>query len=126
MEEKDFKKKFFDRVLNFLQNTCNLLDIKFNVTYLEEDFSTIINVVLFYTGYSKIKDDDNKEEIYNFQMDIATETLKEFYKDLVKEIFDVKENEDIFFYRISDMNFNTSIFFSGDNYDGFNITYTDE
>ena len=98
---------------------------------MEEDFSTIINVVLFYTGYYDIKNDDLLVEIYNFQMDISTNKLKEFYEDFVKHflysnIENIKENTDISFFRVSDMNYNTAIFFGGDNFDGFNITYTDE
>ena len=132
MEKEEFLKDFNERVLIPLQKTCSLLDIQPNINYMEEDFSTIINIVFFYTGYYKIKENDLMVEIYNFQMDIATNKLKEFYKDFVKHIFNgeieehIKENTDINFFRVSDMNYNTAIFFGGDNFDGFNITYTDE
>ena len=128
MEKEEFIKEFNERVLIPLQKTCTLLEINPNINYMEKDFSTILNIVLFYTGYYKIKDDDLMVEIYNFQMDIATNKLKEYYKDLVKKYFgtNLTENDDMLFYRISDMNYNTSIFFGGDNFDGFNITLTDE
>lgn len=132
MEKEEFMKNFNEQVLIPLQKTCSLLNIRPHINYMEEDFSTIINVVFFYTGYYDIKEDDLMVEIYNFQMDIATNKLKEFYKDFVKHLFNssieenIKENTDVFFFRISDMNYNTSIFFGGDNFDGFNITYTDE
>ena len=128
MEKEEFLKDFNERVLIPLQKTCSLLNIRPHINYMEEDFSTIINVVLFYTGYYDIKDDGLTVEIYNFQMDIATNKLKDFYKDFVKKIFNgnLTENDDILFYRISDMNYNTAIFFGGDNFDGFNITLTEE
>lgn len=132
MEKEEFIKDFNERVLIPLQKTCTLLNIRPHINYMDEDFSTIINIVLFYTGYYSIKDDDLMVEIYNFQMDIATNKLKEFYKDFVKKIFNseikehIKENTDITFFRVSDMNYNTAIFFGGDNFEGFNITYTDE
>lgn len=126
MDEKEFKKRFYENVLILLQKTCTLLDIKYHVNYLNEEFSTIINVVLFYTGYPKIKHDDQLTEIYTFQMDIAHEKLMEFYKDFVKENFLLTENDNVLFFRYSDLNHNTAIFFSGDNYDGFNFTLTDE
>ena len=128
MEKEEFIKEFNERVLIPLQKTCTLLEINPNINYMEEDFSTILNIVLFYTGYYKIKDDDLMVEIYNFQMDIATNKLKEYYKDLVKKYFgtNLTENDDMLFFRVSDMNYNTSIFFGGDNFDGFNITLTDE
>ena len=131
MEKEEFLKDFNERVLIPLQKTCSLLNIRPHINYMEEDFSTIINVVLFYTGYYDIKNDDLLVEIYNFQMDISTNKLKEFYEDFVKHflysnIENIKENTDISFFRVSDMNYNTAIFFGGDNFDGFNITYTDE
>ena len=132
MEKEEFIKNFNERVLIPLQKTCSLLNIRPHINYMEEDFSTIINIVLFYTGYYDIKNDDLMVEIYNFQMDIATNKLKDFYKDFVKHLFNseieepIKEDTDIFFYRVSDMNYNTAIFYGGDNFDGFNITFTDE
>ena len=131
MEKEEFIKDFNDLVLK-LQNTCNLLKIQPHINYMNEDFSTIINVVLFYTGYEAIKNKEDLEELYNFQMDIATSQVKEFYKDFVKHIFNgeieepIKENTDVSFFRVSELNYNTAIFFGGDNFDGFNITYTDE
>ena len=130
--KENFIKEFYERVLIPLEKTCSLLNIRPHINYMEEDFSTIINIVLFYTGYYDIKNDDLMVEIYNFQMDIATDKLKEFYKDFVKHLFNgeieehIKENTDISFFRVSDINHNTAIFFGGDNFDGFNITYTDE
>ena len=132
MEKEEFIKNFNERVLIPLQKTCSLLNIRPHINYMEEDFSTIINIVLFYTRYYDIKNDDLMVEIYNFQMDIATNKLKDFYKDFVKHLFNseieepIKEDTDIFFYRVSDMNYNTAIFYGGDNFDGFNITFTDE
>jgi hypothetical protein len=132
MEKEEFLKKFNECVLIPLQKTCSLLDIRPHINYMDEDFSTIINVVLFYTGYSDIKSDSDLFNVYNFQMEIATAKLKEFYKDFIKHLFNseidehIKENTDISFFRVSDMNYNTAIFFGGDNFDGFNITYTDE
>ena len=124
----EFLKDFNERVLIPLQKTCSLLNIRPHINYMEEDFSTIINIVLFYTGYYDIKEDDLMVEIYHFQMDIATNKLKDFYKDFVNKIFNgnLTENDDISFFRVSKMNYNTAIFFGGDNFDGFNITYTDE
>ena len=126
IDKKEFYKRFNDRVLTPLQHTCNLLQIVPKITFLNEEFSVIINIVLFYTGFPKIKDRDDLDEIYYFQEDIATKTLKDFYKDFVKENFEVKENDDIFFFRYSDLNHNTAIFIGGDNFDGFNITLTEE
>ena len=128
IKEDEFLKDFNERVLIPLQKTCSLLNIRPHINYMEEDFSTILNIVLFYTGYYDIENDDLMVEIYNFQMDIATNKLKDFYEDFVKKIFNenLTENDDITFFRVSDMNYNTAIFFGGDNFDGFNITYTDE
>ena len=80
MEKEKFLKEFDERVLIPLQKTCTLLNIRPHINYMEEDFSTIINVVFFYTGYYDIKDDDLNVEIDNFQMDIATNKLKEYYE----------------------------------------------
>ena len=132
LTKENFIKKFYERVLIPLEKTCSLLDIKPNINYMEEDFSTIINIVLFYPGYYKIKKDDLMIEIYCWQTDIAHDKLLEFYKDFVKHIFNgeieehIKDDTDISFFRVSNLNYNTAIFFGGDNFDGFNITYTDE
>lgn len=132
------KHLFQEMVLNEIDKYCTLIKVEYSFNYFEKDFTTIMQVNLFYNESFEIhSESDTLTEIFCNQQDFACRCLSNFFAIIVFHFFgdyakkyleNIQDTEYKYsnMFKVSKDHYNTALFYGGDNFDGFSITSTDE